>query len=43
MTVRHALVLAALALLVVALALKLVGGRTSTGADWLRRAATGSS
>ena len=32
MTVRHALVLAALALLVVALALKLVGGRTSTGA-----------
>ena len=31
MTVRHALVLAALALLVVALALKLEGGRTPTG------------
>jgi len=31
-TVRHALVLAALALLVVALALKLEGGRPSTGA-----------
>jgi hypothetical protein len=31
-TVRHALVIAALALLAVALALKLEGGRTSTGA-----------